>query len=244
MVGGRRRCQGSPARSCDSREPAGLHRAMVDALLVPVRTSFNEEQESDPEKIELLEQALTFLDDEPALRARVLGMLAIELIFVGDSTRRGSLLDEARQLARRSGDPPRGRSTCRCATSTRRPRSGWSTLQNARGPSRRDRGAGRAEQLGDAERLAAMHLQSFFVAFICGDGAQARAHAAALSELNAAGNPLALRMLLMAEQMISDGRRPAHRGRGALDRAVRRVAQGADCGGDHLPLDGAAGGAA
>ena len=33
---------------------AGLDQAMADALLVRVRRSFNEEQESDPEKIELL----------------------------------------------------------------------------------------------------------------------------------------------------------------------------------------------
>jgi class 3 adenylate cyclase len=84
---------------------AGLYDAMAGALVVKVRQSFYRGQESDPEKIELLEHVLEHLDDEPSLRARAMGALASELVFVGDTTRRGSLLDEARVLAASSGDP-------------------------------------------------------------------------------------------------------------------------------------------
>lgn len=181
---------------------AGLQRAMIDALLVAVRTSFNEEQESDPEKIELLEHALGFLDDDPALRARVLGMLAVELIFVGDTTRRGPMLDEARELARRSGDALTVVDVSSCDFNAR-PRSTWSAQQVATDRLASAEALVAARQLGDAERLAATHLQNFFVVFICGDGAQARAHADALAQLHADGNPLALRVLLMAEQMLA-----------------------------------------
>ena len=83
---------------------AGLDEAMANALLVRYRTSFDEEQESDPEKIELLEYLLERLVGPPGLRARLLGMLAEELIFVGD-LRRGPLLEEAGRLAEESGDP-------------------------------------------------------------------------------------------------------------------------------------------
>jgi class 3 adenylate cyclase len=182
---------------------AGLQRAMVDALLVPVRTSFNEAQQSDPEKIEFLEQALLFLDDDPARRARVLGMLAIELVFVGDRTRRGPMLDEARELARRSGDPLTVIDVSMCDFNAR-PRSTWSAQQLTVDRVACAEALAAAQELGDAERLAAMHLQSFFTTFMSGDGARARSHAEALARMNADGrNALALRMLLMAEQMIA-----------------------------------------
>jgi predicted ATPase/class 3 adenylate cyclase len=181
---------------------AGLHRAMVDALLVTTRASFNEEQESDPEKIELLELALDFLDDDPGLRARVLGVLAIELIFVGD-IRRGALLDEARELARHSGDPLTVIDVSMCDFNAR-PRSTWSPPQLRADRVANSEALAAAHHLADPERLAAMHLQSFFITLICGDGGEARAHAGALAQLTADGrNPLALRMLLFAEQMIA-----------------------------------------
>lgn len=83
---------------------AGLYDAMARALVVKVRQSFYRDQESDPEKIELLEHVLEHLEDDPPLRARAMGALAAELVFVGDRTRRGPLLDEARLLAARSED--------------------------------------------------------------------------------------------------------------------------------------------
>ncbi len=83
---------------------AGLATSMAEALLVSGRVSFDQDQPADPEKIALLEQALELLDDDLALRARVLAELAVELIFVGDSRRFG-LLDEALSAARSAGDP-------------------------------------------------------------------------------------------------------------------------------------------
>ena len=85
-------------------QEAGLDEAMANALLVRYRTSFDEDQESDTEKIELLEYLLERLVGPPGLRARLLGMLAEELIFVGD-LRRGPLLEDASRLAEESGDP-------------------------------------------------------------------------------------------------------------------------------------------
>ena len=76
---------------------------MAEALLLSARSSFDQAQQEDPEKIALLEDAIERLDD-PALRARAQAALAVELIYVGD-TRRFALLDEALLVARASGDP-------------------------------------------------------------------------------------------------------------------------------------------
>ena len=75
---------------------AGLARALAEVLSVNVRPSFDSAQDADTDKIELLESALGSLDGAPALRARILGALAVELIFTGDAASRGLLLDEAR----------------------------------------------------------------------------------------------------------------------------------------------------
>ena len=90
-------------RAASSARRAGLADAMAEALLLSARTSFDEAQPEDPEKIALLEDAIERLDD-PALRARAQAALAVELIYVGD-TRRFALLDEALAVARSSGDP-------------------------------------------------------------------------------------------------------------------------------------------
>ncbi len=61
---------------------------------------------ADPELVAELERALEALDsDDPALRARVLARLAIELAYEPDSGRREALSDEALTLARRTGEP-------------------------------------------------------------------------------------------------------------------------------------------
>ena len=74
---------------------------MAEALLLSARSSFDQAQQEDPEKIALLEDAIERLDD-PALRARAQAALAVELIYVGD-TRRFALLDEALLVARSLG---------------------------------------------------------------------------------------------------------------------------------------------
>ncbi len=186
----------------------GLHEAMVEALLVSVRTSFDEGQESDPEKIELLEAALGSLDDAPALRARALGALAVELIFVGDMTRRGPMLDEARALARSCGDLQALVEVETCHFNAR-PRSTWSAVEFALDRALLDEAAAAAAVLGDGAWLATMQLFNAFYAFVVGDGEQLRTHAAALAETSAGGrNNLALRGSLLIEQMIAavDGR--------------------------------------
>jgi DNA-binding SARP family transcriptional activator len=59
-----------------------------------------------PEIIAELEHALDALGaDDPALRARLLARLAIELAYAADPARREAASDEALALARRAGDP-------------------------------------------------------------------------------------------------------------------------------------------
>jgi hypothetical protein len=158
---------------------AGLDHMMIAALLVNVRTSFDEEQDSDLEKIELLEYAGDLLGDTPALRARVLGALAVELIFVGDPVRRRVLLDEARELARRSNDPVALIDVSSC-NFLARPRSSWSASAIAL-----DRGlyaetTDEVTTLGDPHWMATVQSQSVAYAFISGDGESLRAHVTAL----------------------------------------------------------------
>jgi len=181
---------------------AGLDVAMAAALLVHTRTSFNEEQESDPEKIELLEHAMEQLADEPALRARVMGALAVELIFVGEVERRAELLDQARALAVETDDDlafvdavvgrfvafPR---TIWTAAAARRDFDDMSTALTA------------AERLGDAWGIASTHINAAFFALTLNDGPGLREFAARLQELaDTTQNNIARRGLLLIEQMV------------------------------------------
>jgi tetratricopeptide (TPR) repeat protein len=59
----------------------------------------------DAELIALHEEALATLADDPARRARLLAGLALLLLWSNDGVRRAALLDEALELARRTGDP-------------------------------------------------------------------------------------------------------------------------------------------
>ena len=60
----------------------------------------------DEELVQLLEEALEAVgDDEPALRSRLVGRLAIELSFSEARERRAELSSEAVELARQVGDP-------------------------------------------------------------------------------------------------------------------------------------------
>jgi class 3 adenylate cyclase len=183
-------------------QAAGLHDAMARALLITTRASFNEEQPSNPDKIDLLEQALRVIDDD-ALRARLLAALAVELVFVGDTAaRRQSTLDEALALARQSGDSI-AIAEVAMGYFNSRPRSTWSTAQftGELGMYRNSLEAARAT--GDALLISSMHLASGFVAFTIGDGDELRAHAAMLDTMAADGrNPVALRMFLLIKQMI------------------------------------------
>ena len=182
---------------------AGLQGAMVEALLVDTRMSFDEEQESDPGKIALLEGAVDSLADDPALRARVLGRLAVELIFVADKTRRPALIAEATELARRSGDPLTIVDVA-AADFNARPRSTWSKRQVGVDRTVLAEALDAARELGDSTHLTKMRLVNFFLAFADCDGDQLRAHSDALSKISVdTRNPMALRVRLLAEQMIA-----------------------------------------
>ena len=182
---------------------AGLHHAMAEALLVQTRTTFNAEQESDPEKIVLLEEALEALDDAPALRALTLGTLALELIFVEDFERRGRLLDEAIALARESGDALALAQVAVISFSAR-PRSSWSTEQLRLDRVMYHDAREALAASGDATSQAEADLMNGFAALACGDGAEARACVASLDERGRGGaNPTAFRMGLLLSQMMS-----------------------------------------
>jgi class 3 adenylate cyclase len=59
----------------------------------------------DPERVELIEQALDLIGPEPSpRRARLLAQLASELTFSGEDQRRLALVDEAEAMARSLGD--------------------------------------------------------------------------------------------------------------------------------------------
>ncbi len=182
---------------------AGLDGALIEALLVNVRTSFDEEQQSDPEKIELLEHALALPGDTPARRARLLGALAVESIFVGDATRRGPLLDEALELARRSGDP-RALVEVSAGRFLARPRSTWSAAQFKADRPLFGEAVDAAAILGDPVAVATTQTHAAFGALIVGDGEQLRTHTAALSQTAAGGqNQIAFRAELLLGQCIA-----------------------------------------
>ena len=182
---------------------AGLDGALIEALLVNVRTSFDEEQQSDPEKIELLEHALALPGDTPARRARLLGALAVESIFVGDATRRGPLLDEALELARRSGDP-RALVEVSAGRFLARPRSTWSAAQFKADRPLFGEAVDAAAILGDPVAVATTQTHAAFGALIAGDGEQLRTHTAALSQTAAGGqNQIAFRAELLLGQCIA-----------------------------------------
>jgi class 3 adenylate cyclase/tetratricopeptide (TPR) repeat protein len=80
--------------------------ALARAALANYRGFFSLSGSVDAERVAVLEAALdaTGLAEAP-LRARLLANLAVELHFVGDSSRRRALSDEALTIARRFGDP-------------------------------------------------------------------------------------------------------------------------------------------
>lgn len=183
-------------------QAAGLHEAMAHALLITTRASFNEEQASNPDKIDLLQQALEVVDDS-ALRARLLAALAVELVFVGNTAaRRQATLDEALELARQSADPITIAEVAMGYFNSR-PRSTWSTAQFTGELGMYADALEAALATGDARLISSMHLASAFVALTIGDGEQLRSHVAALDTIAAGGrNPIALRMFLLIKQMV------------------------------------------
>jgi class 3 adenylate cyclase len=178
---------------------AGLHQAMAEALLVSFRVSFDEAQESDPEKVELLEAALELVGDDPALRARLLGILAVELIYVGDtSTRRVQLLDEARELAKRSGDARALVAVTECYFNAR-PRSTWSAEVFEADGAMFAEALDAARALGDPLLLVSMLMINGFCALARGDAELHRSSVVAVSELGA----IAVRPAFLMDQSLA-----------------------------------------
>ena len=80
--------------------------AMARAALANTRGTFSQLGAVDVERVEALQAAVEALGGaEPALRARLLAILGVELTWSGDTSRRRSLGDEALALARRHSDP-------------------------------------------------------------------------------------------------------------------------------------------
>jgi hypothetical protein len=181
---------------------ADLDHAMADALLVSTRSSMDEEQESDPEKIELLEYALDRFEDDPALRSRLMSALAVELIFVGDRARRGPLLEEAHELAVSSGDRfavvevAMGRFNAR-------PRSDWSTEIALRDRALNDEAFAASEAIDDVYYKPGLMLAGVFFAITHNDRDALRGYSARLAELAESLHGTSLRIMLLADQMIA-----------------------------------------
>jgi predicted ATPase/class 3 adenylate cyclase/tetratricopeptide (TPR) repeat protein len=183
-------------------QDAGLHEPMANALFVTTRVSFNVEQESDPEKIELLEYVIERLDD-PSLRARAMAILAIEMVYTGDA-RRGDTLRAAMELAQNTADDLAVIHTT-LAYFSARTRSDWSADDLRREYAMHEDARRAAERLGDSYRRAVTTLQCFFAASGMQDGAGMRLNVARMAEeaprslMWARGHLLAAQVLAVIE---------------------------------------------
>jgi signal peptidase I len=203
---------GSPAvhlrEAVTMAREAGAHGPMIDALLVNVRTAFDEGQDSDFERIEQLEYALELPLIDPGYRARLLGALAVELIFVGATARRGAVIEEAGNLARGTDDRL-ALIDVAAAHYVARPRSTWSDSRFAGDRQWFSRAATALGSLDDPQRRATIESQAALYALIDGDGAALRRHSSVLTAMSIDGNrAVAGRADLLVQQMIAtiDGR--------------------------------------
>jgi class 3 adenylate cyclase/tetratricopeptide (TPR) repeat protein len=163
-------------------------RAMARAALANNRGTFSVLGSVDRERVEALEAALAAVGHaEPALRARLLGNLALELIWSGEEDRRRALTDEALALARAHGD-----TAVQAALIMAR----WATSWNP--TMARERLELATELLGIAERTADPHVRFWgwwrrTLAFMeLGDIDEARAsHQQAIEQANDLGQPFA-----------------------------------------------------
>jgi class 3 adenylate cyclase/tetratricopeptide (TPR) repeat protein len=195
-------------QAAEMARAAGLYPQMAEALLVSGRTSFDRGQPPDPVKIEMLDEVLLHLDDQPSLRARAMGALAVELIFVGDVERRSALLDEAVALARELADPMTVADVSRHWFNARR-RSNWNQDSLRSGRQLTAEAIAAAEQLGDTERLASALSSYGFLCVVAGDRRALLDTTRRIEQLaTEQQHPVAARMVLFVNQHIAavDGR--------------------------------------
>ncbi len=199
---------GTLRRGAEMARDAALYPLMAEALLVSGRTSFDSGQPADPVKIQMLDEVLPQLAAEPSLRARAMGALAVELIFVGDVERRSALLDDAVEIARQLGDPAAFVNVVYSWFNARR-RSTWTTAEIDRSVALLDAAVAAADQLDDPEPLIRALINSGFLALTCGDRTTLDAVMARVErEMEVHRHPTAVRMsLFMATHIAAvDGR--------------------------------------
>jgi hypothetical protein len=125
----------------------------------------------------------------------------VELLFVGERTRRARLLVEARELAERSGDPLALVEVSACVFNAR-PRSTWSAEELRNDLAFVADAVEASEGLTDSYWIAATVWASAFFALAVGDGDELRAHAARLTAL-AEGDATAHRAGFIIDQMTA-----------------------------------------
>jgi class 3 adenylate cyclase len=110
-LGEAQRRAGEPASRTTLLDACGLARrlgrgeAMARAALANSRGTFSELGVVDTDRVRALEDAIAVSGDgDPARRARLLALLAVELLWSADPARCRDLSDEALTLARRHGD--------------------------------------------------------------------------------------------------------------------------------------------
>lgn len=188
-------------RAATIARDADLAVPMAEVLLLTARTSFDLGQPEDPEKIALLEDVIARLDD-PALRARAQGSLAVELIFVGD-TRRFALLDEAIEAARTSGDALALVNTAH-ARFNARSRATWHGASFLRESELHRERVAAAERLDDPYWLASAYVGTAFHGMASCDGTAMQEGIDALRRLADRYDTADVRgFRLMAEQMAA-----------------------------------------
>ncbi|MGH9018919.1 MAG: hypothetical protein ACRDY1_14305, partial [Acidimicrobiales bacterium] len=182
---------------------AGDHDAMIEALLVNVRTSVDAARECDVERIELLEYALGLPSIDAGRRARVLGALAVELLFLGVTARRRAVLDEARTLAD-GVDEPLVRIDVSASHFWARSRASWSADEFDDDRARARAALDRAAELADPLGLAILQGQAAAYAVLAGDGADLRRQEAALAVTSDGGrHQVARRAQLLVARTVA-----------------------------------------
>ena len=143
---------------------------LAEAALANFRGIWSSVFEIDSERVNVLRAALQSLpDDRPAVRARVLATLAVELYFTDEHNEIEELTDEAETIARRLGEPEVLHDVLRINTqATLNPR----TFRDMH--AREGEAVELAEKLGDPVRLVQACCGRSLGLWAIGDGKRAR----------------------------------------------------------------------